>query len=381
MEDIIKLLLTDYTLRNVAIGASILGLVSGSLGTFAFLRKESLMGDVVAHSSLLGITLIFILTYLLTGMGLKNEPMLMLGAVISGIIAMIFVSKITSDSRIKSDSAMGIILAIFFGGGMFLLTMIQQSNIENKAGLSSYLFGSAATISHQNVWMMSVLGFMAVLLMFIFWKEFKVHTFDPDFGETIGVNRKNTNLLIISVIVIAIVIGLQAVGVILMVALIVAPPSAARQWTNNLKIMTIISAIIGLVSGLIGAIASSLVSNLPTGPTIVLVATFIFIISVLFSPKRGIISELIRKYKDKRRILISLALSDMYYLEMNHDDRMSFGHSSKVIDKMNPINYNIQKSLTIMKSEGLVNEVAKDNWKLTDKGIDRAKMIQQEKGN
>ncbi len=381
MEDIIKLLLTDYTLRNVAIGASILGLVSGSLGTFAFLRKESLMGDVVAHSSLLGITLIFILTYLLTGMGLKNEPMLMLGAVISGIIAMIFVSKITSDSRIKSDSAMGIILAIFFGGGMFLLTMIQQSNIENKAGLSSYLFGSAATISHQNVWMMSVLGFIAVLLMFIFWKEFKVHTFDPDFGETIGVNRKNTNLLIISVIVIAIVIGLQAVGVILMVALIVAPPSAARQWTNNLKIMTIISAIIGLVSGLIGAIASSLVSNLPTGPTIVLVATFIFIISVLFSPKRGIISELIRKYKDKRRILISLALSDMYYLEMNHDDRMSFGHSSKVIDKMNPINYNIQKSLTIMKSEGLVNEVAKDNWKLTDKGIDRAKMIQQEKGN
>lgn len=381
MEDIIKLLLTDYTLRNVAIGASILGLVSGSLGTFAFLRKESLMGDVVAHSSLLGITLIFILTYLLTGMGLKNEPMLMLGAVISGIIAMIFVSKITVDSRIKSDSAMGIILAIFFGGGMFLLTMIQQSNIENKAGLSSYLFGSAATISHQNVWMMSVLGFIAVLLMFIFWKEFKVHTFDPDFGETIGVNRKNTNLLIISVIVIAIVIGLQAVGVILMVALIVAPPSAARQWTNNLKIMTIISAIIGLVSGLIGAIASSLVSNLPTGPTIVLVATFIFIISVLFSPKRGIISELIRKYKDKRRILISLALSDMYYLEMNHDDRMSFGHSSKVIDKMNPINYNIQKSLTIMKSEGLVNEVAKDNWKLTDKGIDRAKMIQQEKGN
>lgn len=380
MFEILDQIINDYTLRNVALGSSILGLVSGALGTFAFLRKESLMGDVVAHSALLGITGIFLLVFAITGIGTRSETILMIGAVIAGLIAMIFVSKITSTSRIKNDSAMGIMLAIFFGGGIFLLTMIQQSSMPNKAGLSSYIFGSAATMSAENVMTMSVLGFIALSVMLIFWKEFKMHTFDIEFTHTSGFSIKMLDILILSMIVIAIVIGLQAVGVILMVAMIVAPASAARQWTNKLWAMVLISSLIGMISGLSGALASSILDNLPTGPTIVLISTSIFIISVLFSPKRGIIAELLRNISKKRKIELSLVLEDLYVLNLNHDSINNSGHSSKVIYTMNSKQYNAVKSLQILSKQGLVKQLGNDNWILTNDGIKRAEQVLNDKG-
>ena len=380
MFEFIDLILNDYTLRNVALGSSVLGLVAGALGSFAFLRKESLMGDVVAHSALLGITGIFLLIYSLTGIGTRSESLLMLGAVITGLIAMLFVTKITTSSRIKNDSAMGIMLAIFFGGGVFLLTMIQQSTMPNKTGLSSYIFGSAATMSHQNVLTMSVLGFFAIIVMLIFWKEFKIHTFDSEFAHTNGFPIKKLNVLILSMIVIAIVIGLQAVGVILMVAMIVAPASAARQWTNKLWAMVTISALFGMISGLSGALASSMVDNLPTGPTIVLVATSIFILSVLFSPGRGIISELFQNFRKRRRIELSLVLVDLYVLNLNHEPQSDTGHSSKVLHTMNNQQYNVIKSLKMLSHQGYVQKVDDDNWIITEDGKVRALKIMNERG-
>ncbi|MCW5885417.1 MAG: metal ABC transporter permease [Candidatus Kapabacteria bacterium] len=381
MLEIIEYIINDYTLRNVALGSSVLGIVAGALGSFAFLRKESLMGDVVAHSALLGITGIFLLIYALTGIGTRSESLLMLGAVIAGLVAMVFVANITSSSRIKSDSAMGIMLAIFFGGGMFLLTMIQQSTMPNKAGLSGYIFGSAATISHQNVLTMSVLGLFAILVMLIFWKEFKIHTFDSEFARTNGFSIKLLDILILSMIVIAIVIGLQAVGVILMVAMIVAPASAARQWTNKLWVMVLLSAFIGMISGLSGALSSSLADNLPTGPMIVLVATAIFILSVLFSPGRGILSGLIRTYKKKRRIELSLVLADLYALNLNHNPDESPGHTAKVINTMNKVNYNVGKSLLFLEKQGFVRAINDDKWILTNEGKIRAEKIMTERGS
>ncbi|MFA7627637.1 MAG: iron chelate uptake ABC transporter family permease subunit [Candidatus Kapaibacterium sp.] len=380
MLEIIDVILHDYTLRNVALGSSILGTVSGALGTFAFLRKESLMGDVVAHSALLGITGTFLLIYMLTGVGIRSETVLVLGAAASGIIAMLFVSNITKSSRIKTDSAMGIILALFFGGGMFLLTMIQQSDIDNKTGLSSYIFGSAATMSHENVIMMSILGFIALSILIIFRKEIKIHTFDAEFAHTNGFSVKTLDLLILSIIVIAIVIGLQAVGVILMVAMIVAPAAAARQWTNNLWIMVVLSAFFGLLSGFIGAVASSVVDKLPTGPTIVLISTSIFIISVMFSPRRGILSSLIRNIKRKSKIELSLVLENLYVLGLNHDVSTETGHSSKVLRSMNKSNFNTVKSLNLLRRQGFVKELYDDCWVLTEAGISRAERVLREKG-
>jgi manganese/zinc/iron transport system permease protein len=380
MTELINLLLTDYTLQNVAAGSAILGIVSGSLGTFAFLRKESLMGDVVAHSALLGITCIFLLFYAITGTGSKNEALLMLGAVVSGIVAMIFVSRITSHSRIKNDSAMGIILAIFFGSGMFLLTMIQQSDISNKSGLAGYIFGSAATMSHDNVILMGSLGLAALIIMTIFWKEFKIHTFDTEFAHTSGFSIKLVDAIMISVIVIAIVIGLQAVGVILMVAMIVAPASAARQWTNKLWVMVVISAFFGMISGIVGALSSSLISNLPTGPMIVLTATAIFIFSVLFSPNRGIISTFLRNFLNNRKFKLSLILNNLYLLSLNHNFKDNHGHSSKVISTMTTNHYSTKKSLLKLSKLGLVSEITEDNWMLTNEGIIKAKSIHEQKG-
>ena len=276
-------LLFDYTLRTVALGTSLLCVVSGALGAFALLRRQSLMGDAISHSALPGVVLAFMLT------GLKGPAVLMAGAAVAGIAGVLLVIAITSQTRLKQDSALGIILAVFFGFGLMLLTFLQQNPDARQAGLNHFLFGQAATLLERDVLVMALFGLPALALMLLYWKEFKLLSFDRDFGASLGFPMRRLEVLMTLLLVVAIVIGLQAVGVVLMSAMIVAPAAAARQWTDHLGIMVLLSACFGAIAGVAGTALSSLAAGLSTGPVIVLCISAIAAFSLLCAPRRGIL--------------------------------------------------------------------------------------------
>lgn len=291
--EILNGLVFDYTLRTVALGAALLGLVSGVLGSFAVLRRQSLLGDAISHAALPGIAIAFLIT------GSKEALVLVLGATAAGWLGALLVSWITRETRIKQDAALGIVLAVFFGFGLVLLTFIQRLPSAAKAGLDKFLFGQAATLLGRDVITMGVLGSLAVLAVFLFWKEFKLLSFDPEYAATQGYPVRWLELFLTTLTVIAIVVGLQTVGVVLMSTMLVAPAVAARQWTDRLAVMVVLSGLLGAMAGLLGAILSSQVARLPTGPTIVVIMSVVVAFSLLFAPRRGVIAGARRRSQQK----------------------------------------------------------------------------------
>jgi manganese/zinc/iron transport system permease protein len=284
-------LITDYTLRNVALGSALLGIVSGVLGCFAVLRRQGLLGDALAHAALPGICIAYLLT------GSKTPIVLLLGAAVAGWIATLLLLKIVKDTRISEDGALGIVLSVFFAFGIVLLTAITKRNDANQSGLDKFLFGQAATLVEENVITMAVLGGIALFFVFLLYKEFKLLAFDTAFAASIGFNTNVLSVLLTSLIVIAVVIGLQTVGVVLMAAMLVGPAVAARQWTNRLGVMICLSALFGAASGIAGALISVSDTGIPTGPMIILSMTAIVFVSLLFAPERGIVWDALRQRK------------------------------------------------------------------------------------
>lgn len=278
----------DYTLRNVALGSALLGVVSGVLGCFAVLRRQGLLGDALAHAALPGICLAFLLT------GLKAPLVLMIGAALSGWLGTLLLLYIVRQTPLDEDAALGIILSVFFGFGVVLLTYIQRTGDANQAGLDKYLFGQAATLVWDNVLAMALLGALALGLVALLYKEFKLITFDPDFAASLGFGARRLSILLTSLIVLAIVIGLQTVGVVLMAAMLVGPAAAARQWTNRLSRMILLAALFGAASGVSGALISISEARTPTGPMIILSLTVIVLVSLIFGAARGLAWEWLR---------------------------------------------------------------------------------------
>lgn len=290
-------LLFDYTLRNIALGSAILGIVGGILGSFALLRKQALLGDALSHAALPGICLAYILT------GTKTPLILLVGAGIAGWIGTLLILRIIQETRISEDAALGIVLTVFFGFGIMLLTFIQHSGHASQSGLDKYLFGQAATLVQDQVTTMAVLGGVALLIVGLLFKEFKLITFDPAFAATLGFPVDRLGVLLTLLIVVAVLIGLQTVGVVLMAAMLIAPAAAARQWTERLSTMLALAALFGALSGVTGALISISDSQLPTGPMVILSATAIVIVSLLFGRARGIVWEALRTRRNRRSLL------------------------------------------------------------------------------
>lgn len=285
----------DYTLRNVFLGTMLLGIGSGMVGSFAVLRKQSLLGDAVAHAALPGVVIAFLIT------GSKLSLPLLAGAGLTGLIGTLFINLIVNTSKIDTDAAQGIVLGVFLGLGFLLLTYVQKLPGAGKSGLDKFIFGQAATITQQDVISIFIVETIILIFIILFWKELKISTFDPVFSKSIGFSPKVIELILTFLVVITIVIGIQSVGVILMSALLMAPAAAARQWTDRLSIMCLLSAFFGAASGMGGAVISSQISKMPTGPVIVCFLTGFTLISILFSPHRGIIQSKIKKFYTKNK--------------------------------------------------------------------------------
>ncbi|WP_041793818.1 metal ABC transporter permease [Streptobacillus moniliformis] len=296
MVEMFDILLNSYTFKVVTIGCSLLGMISAIIGTFAVLKKESLLGDGVAHSSLAGICIAFLLT------GRRELFILLIGALIMGLICVLLIHYIGTNSKVKFDSAIALILSTFFGLGLVLLTYLKRIPGAKKAGLSNFIFGQASTLILKDIYLITGVGLILLILVIFFWKQIKISIFDKEYAKTIGINSDRYRLLVSVMIVINVIIGLQIAGVVLMTAMMISPVVAARQWSNKLNIVVILSSIFGAISGFIGSLSSSLNSSLPTGPVIVVVLSIFVMFSMLFSNKRGLIYRYISRKKFEREI-------------------------------------------------------------------------------
>ena len=280
MGELLGSVLSDYTLRTVALGAAILGILSGALGSYAVLRRQSLLGDALAHATLPGVALAFLLTQT------RSTPVLMTGAAISAAAGAWLILAVVGRTRIKQDAALAITLSVFFGAGTVLLTYLAAAGTAGQSGIDRFVFGQAATMVASDVRAMAIVAALALAVAWLLSKELRLVAFDPGFARSLGYPVRRLDLLLTGLLVVAIVVGIQTVGVVLMAAMLVTPAAAARQWTQRLATMVVLAAALGGVSGVGGALLSASAPDLPTGPVIVLVATVIFVVSALAGTHR-----------------------------------------------------------------------------------------------
>jgi len=363
--------LTDFTVRNALLGALLLGTLSGVLGTFAVLREQSLLGDALSHAALPGICIGFLVA------GSRQLWPLALGALVVGAAAAWCVLLLTRHSRLKSDASVGVVLSTFFAGGTVLLTYIQNQQLPGQAGLDSFLFGQAAAMLPSDLWAMGAVAAVGIGLVLVFWKEFKLVTFDPGFARSLGWPVRLLEGVLTSMIALAVVIGLQMVGVVLMVALIIAPAAAARQWTQRLETMVLLAALFGAASGAAGTLVSLVRPGLATGPLIVLCATGIAALSLLLAPRRGVVWRAVQRRRTRAEVESGRVLVDLLQLARAHGDE-NYASAQGMINAV--YGADAQATLVRLEKEGLVRPVAPEHgtgrhWHLTPAGQEAARRL------
>ncbi|QEG35543.1 metal ABC transporter permease [Bythopirellula goksoeyrii] len=291
---------------KVALGTALLGGMAGVVGSFAVLRGRALVGDMLAHAALPGVCLAFLIT------GNRNLLGLSLGALASGLTAIVAVAIILRWTRTKEDAAIGIVLSTFFGAGVVLLSVVQKpSTGGNKAGLHSYLFGEPGGMLTSDVLLLAGVALVVLAMVVLFYKEFLVVCFDTDFAQSQGWPTIWLDLAMMAALAVVTIVGLPIVGVILMAAMIILPAATARFWTNRLSMMLVVSCGFGAAAGLLG---TQLGRGFPAGAAIVLTAAALFVVSLLFAPQRGLIARLLVEYRLRRRIADEHLLRTLFEL-------------------------------------------------------------------
>lgn len=306
-------LLRDYNTRVVVAGTSVLGAAAGIIGSFALLRRRALIGDALSHAMLPGIALTFLLVTAAGGDG-KSLPWLLLGAAVTGVLGTFVILLIRHGTRLREDAAIGIVLSVFFGAGVALLGVVQSGSQGHAAGLESFIYGKTASLLASDAWLILWGGAACVALAAALFKEFKLLCFDEGFAGSDGWPIGLLDAGLMGLIVVVAIIGLQSVGLILMIALLVIPAAAARFWTDRMWELTCLAGGLGAISSLLGAMASAVFPRLPSGATIVLVAGMVFLFSLIGGTRRGLVWRLWRQWDLRRRVERQHLLRAMFEL-------------------------------------------------------------------
>jgi manganese/zinc/iron transport system permease protein len=357
-------------IKYVVLGTILLSVTSAVVGCFTFLRKKALVGDVISHSVLPGICLSFIIS------GTKDPFLLIIGAFVTGWISMTLMDYLINNSKIKEDTATGLILSVFFGIGILLLTFIQHSGNAAQTGLDSFLFGKAAALIGKDLIAFSLVGLIVLIIIVLFYKEFKLVAFNKDFALTIGINVKMTEILLSTITVLAVVTGIQAVGVVLMAAMLITPAAAARFWTNRLGIMILISSAFAVFSGITGAFISFVQPSMPTGPWMVMVLSILAIVSFFVAPRKGIISKVWRQNATKNRLLEENILKAFYALGEIDGNSMKARTEEELLKKRDFTYNQLKKGLQRLYLQRYITK-ENGNWKLKNQGYLKGKRIQR----
>jgi manganese/zinc/iron transport system permease protein len=288
-ENLLRVLsLQDHNTRVVLLGTSLLGAAAGAVGAFTLLRKRALIGDALSHATLPGVALAFIVSVAL-GQTLRSQAVLLIGATVTGILGVAAVHLLERFTRLKQDAAMGIVLSVFYGLGVALLGVAQRMPGANAAGLESFIYGKTASMVSADALLIAAAAAAVSLTVAALFKELSLLSFDAEFAAARGYPVTVLDGVMLALVVAVTVIGLQAVGLILVIALLIIPAAAARFWTHRLGRMVLLSAGLGAAACLMGSVVSALATRIPSGATIVLVAAGLFFFSLLFGRARGIV--------------------------------------------------------------------------------------------
>lgn len=293
-------LLTNYTFRTMIIGTAIVGAAAGFLGCFLYLKRQTMISDVIGHSAITGVGLGFILFAGVLGLNGRSMLVLTVSSALTAIIAVLMTNLITARSSLSPDAAMAVTLSLFFGGGMVLMRWITYSGLPNRGGIEKYVFGNAATMTADDVVVIGAIATGALLVVSLLWKEFKIFTFDPVLAQTLGFRAQILEPIMLVTITTGVVIGIKAVGLILMVGFVILPAAAARQWARSLALMATISTLIGGLGGALGSVLAVQLGKVPTGPIIIMVLFVTFVISFLVAPERSVLAILLNRRQRTR---------------------------------------------------------------------------------
>ncbi len=360
------LLLREPNIVLVVLGCVLMGLSSGVVGVYSNLRKKSLVGDAVAHAVLPGVCVAFMLT------GEKSLGWLTVGAFASGWLALYLIDAIATHTKIKEDTAIALVLSFFFGFGIVLLTFIQHSGNPNQSGLQSFLFGKAASLLRGDVWGFAGLSAGLLVVVLLFYRGFQAVSFDRQFAQVSGLPVRGLEVLLTSLTVLAVVAGIQSVGVVLMSAMLVTPVAAARFWTHDLRRVLVLSGLFGGASGYLGALVSYVVPGMPTGPWIVVWVSVIALYSFLMAPTKGLIARKALQRRHQQRILAENTLKAIYKLGERSGD-FTQPHTEAEILALRPLR-NLSKGLRRLKAEGYLLKTPK-GWVLTNEGLQKGRRV------
>jgi manganese/zinc/iron transport system permease protein len=376
-------------------GAVLLGVTTGLLGCFIVLRRQSLLGDAIGHAVLPGVCLGFLFA------GTKSTPALLFGALIAGLLASAMIGLLQRTTLLKTGECMGVVFTGFYGLGIVLLKYIQ--NLQGRdsfvttlfkrlglpapvinsgqSGLDKFLFGQITAINGTDLAYMAVIAVLAIAAVVVFWRKLAVSTFDEDFAFSIGLPVRAIHYLLTGLVTVAIVISIQAVGVVLVAAMLVTPAATAYLLTDRLHRMAGLSALFGAASGVLGVIASVAWSepgrDMPTGATMVLTASAIFLAAFLLSPQHGLLPRLARLWSRRRRTQAENLLRSIYILmEKRGGDAgdRRFGVDDVAAIRQEP-QHVVHRLRRLAESRGWLRRDSRDPMILTDEGLAEARRV------
>ncbi|SNT08818.1 manganese/zinc/iron transport system permease protein [Micrococcales bacterium KH10] len=301
---------TDHTFRTVFLGTTMIGLVAGALGTFAYLRKQSMIGDVISHAALPGALGGFLIAVTVLGIDGRNMAVLTAGALVTGTLAAWLTQLISRRSVLRVDTAMAVTLTGFFGVGMIAMRVITNGDYPGKGGIQDYLFGNASVLTRADLITIGAVGLTALVVTMTFWRPFAMHAFDQTYAASQGDRTHLIDTVMFGVLAVATVIGVKAVGLVLMVAILITPAAIARQWTSSLRSMTVTAGGVGAVTSGFGAYLSVSLGNVPTGPLVVVCLFVLLVLSVLFAPGRSLLLRAWRRRRLRRALRDEIQTGD-----------------------------------------------------------------------
>ena len=300
--------LKDPAVRYALMGSILLGISCGLLGSFIVVRKMALFGDTLSHAVLPGVALGFM-------WNMSKDPLaIFIGATLAGLIGGALVTLIVQTTRLKEDTALGLVLASFFAVGICLLTRIQKISTGNKGGLDDFLFGQAAAMGKNDITLMLGVTLLVIGVITFFYKELLVTSFDKVFAGSVGLPVAVIHYALMMLLAFSVVIALQAVGVVLVSAMLITPAAAAYLLTDRMHVMLLLASIFGVAAGATGAFLSFLGNNLPTGPLMVVGASLVFVLAFLFGPRHGVISRWWRQSSRSAQVQRENTLKALYHV-------------------------------------------------------------------